>query len=69
MLLLRCWQWGEKIGRIEVEKRQAVMAEDFDKASLKKIQIDEIRLQIQKEIVDRNLLELNDVSCDLNTPF
>ncbi|ELT95484.1 hypothetical protein CAPTEDRAFT_170133 [Capitella teleta] len=46
---------GEKLGKYEVEKRQAVENEDYDKAKLKKVQMDEYRLQVYKD------LELNDL--------
>ncbi|XP_053379398.1 centrosomal protein of 104 kDa-like isoform X2 [Mercenaria mercenaria] len=48
---------GEKLGKYEVEKRQAVENEDYDKAKLKKIQMDEYRLQIYKDLNVKDLLE------------
>lgn len=51
-------QVGEKLGRMDVEKRQAVENEDYDQARLKKQQIDEYRLQIYKDLDLNDLLEL-----------
>ncbi|KAK6175360.1 hypothetical protein SNE40_013841 [Patella caerulea] len=50
---------GEKLGKMEVEKRQAVENEDYDKAKIKKIQMDELRLQSYKDLHVIDLLELN----------
>jgi len=50
---------GEKLGKMEVEKRQAVENEDYDKAKLKKLQMDEYRLQVYKELNLNDLLELS----------
>lgn len=50
---------GEKLGKYEVEKRQAIENEDYDKAKLKKVQMDEYRLQIYKDIDVQDLLELS----------
>ncbi|XP_055864407.1 centrosomal protein of 104 kDa-like isoform X2 [Biomphalaria glabrata] len=49
---------GEKLGKMEVEKRQAVENEDYDKARLKKVQMDEYRLQVYKDLNLNDLLEL-----------
>lgn len=51
------FQVGEKLGKYEVEKRQAVENEDYDKAKLKKVQMDEYRLQIYKDLNVKDLLE------------
>ncbi|XP_048780572.1 centrosomal protein of 104 kDa-like isoform X3 [Ostrea edulis] len=48
---------GEKLGKYEVEKRQAVENEDYDKAKLKKVQMDEYRLQVYKDLNLPDLLE------------
>ena len=53
---------GEKLGKYEVEKRQAVENEDYDKAKLKKVQMDEYRLQIYKDLNVQDLLETTGVS-------
>ena len=55
-------QVGEKLGKFEVEKRQAVESEDYDKAKLKKINMDEYRLQVYKELHVHDLLEMTGVS-------
>ena len=47
---------------MEVEKRQAVESEDYDKAKGKKAQMDEYRLQVYKELNLNDLLELDGVS-------
>lgn len=48
---------GEKLGKMEVEKRQAVENEDYDKAKVKKLQADEFRLQIYRDLNVKDLLE------------
>ncbi|XP_052081359.1 centrosomal protein of 104 kDa-like isoform X5 [Mytilus californianus] len=48
---------GEKLGKYEVEKRQAVENEDYDKAKLKKVQMDEYRLQVYRDLNLADLLE------------
>ncbi|XP_071110039.1 centrosomal protein of 104 kDa-like isoform X6 [Haliotis cracherodii] len=48
---------GEKLGKMEVEKRQAVENEDYDKAKVKKLQMDEYRLHIYKDLNLPDLLE------------
>ncbi|XP_064610541.1 centrosomal protein of 104 kDa-like isoform X2 [Liolophura sinensis] len=48
---------GEKLGKMEIEKRQAVENEDYDKAKLKKVQMDEYRLQAYQELQINALLE------------
>ena len=55
---------GEKLGKYEVEKRQAGENEDYDKAKLKKIQMDEYRLQVYQELEIEDLLETTGVSTD-----
>lgn len=52
---------GEKLGKFEVEKRQAVENEDYDKAKLKKVQMDEYRLQVYKDLNLPDLLETSGV--------
>lgn len=46
---------------MEVEKRQAVENEDYDKAKVKKLQMDEYRLQIYKDLNIDDLLETTGV--------
>ncbi|XP_076451911.1 centrosomal protein of 104 kDa-like isoform X2 [Babylonia areolata] len=48
---------GEKLGKMEVEKRQAVENEDYDKAKVKKVQMDETRLQVYSDLKIHDLLE------------
>ena len=54
-------QVGEKLGRYDVEKRQAVENEDYDKAKLKKLQADEYRLQAYKDLELTEFLEVQGV--------
>ncbi|XP_072174681.1 centrosomal protein of 104 kDa-like [Diadema setosum] len=49
---------GERLGRYEVEKRRAIETEDYDLAKVKKIQMDEYRLQIYKQLELYDLLEM-----------
>ena len=48
---------GEKLGKMEVEKRQAVENEDYDKAKVKKHQMDEYRNQAYQDLRIAKLLE------------
>ncbi|XP_069110819.1 centrosomal protein of 104 kDa-like isoform X1 [Argopecten irradians] len=41
---------GEKLGKYDVEKRQAIENEDYDTAKLKKVQMEEYRLQIYRDL-------------------
>lgn len=50
---------GEKLGKYEVEKRQAVENEDYDKAKLKKLKIDEYRLQVYKDLNVNSFLDVS----------
>lgn len=49
---------GERLGKLEVEKRHAAEYEDFDKALEKKVQIDEFRFRLYKELDLNNLLDM-----------
>ena len=51
------YQVGEKLGKYEVEKRQAVENEDYDKAKALKVKMDEYRLQVYKDYNIHDLLE------------
>ena len=46
---------------MEVEKKQAVENEDYDKAQVKKLQADEYRLQIYSQLNIQDLLEVSGV--------
>ncbi|CAH1776232.1 unnamed protein product [Owenia fusiformis] len=50
---------GEKLGRYEIEKRQAVENEDYDKAKEKKLQMDEYRINIYRDMGIQQLLADN----------
>ncbi|XP_033642049.1 centrosomal protein of 104 kDa-like [Asterias rubens] len=50
---------GEKLGRYEVEKRRAIETEDYDLAKVKKIQMEEYRLQIYQQLEVNDLLQLS----------
>ncbi|XP_022101600.1 centrosomal protein of 104 kDa-like isoform X2 [Acanthaster planci] len=50
---------GEKLGRYEVEKRRAIETEDYDLAKIKKIQMEEYRLQIYQQLEVNDLLKLS----------
>ena len=45
-----------------MEKRQAVENEDYDKAKLKKVYMDDYRLQVYKDLHVHDLLEMAGVS-------
>ena len=55
------FQVGERLGRYEVEKRRAIETEDYDLAKVKKIQMDEYRLKIYKQLELHDLLEMSKV--------
>lgn len=57
-VLVRWLQVGERLGKFEVEKRQAVEGEDYDKAKLKKVQMDDYRLQMYKQLEIFDLLQV-----------
>ncbi|XP_063965860.1 centrosomal protein of 104 kDa-like isoform X1 [Lytechinus pictus] len=57
---------GERLGRYEVEKRRAIETEDYDLAKVKKIQMEEYRLQIYKQL---ELYDLLDISKNLVWPL
>ena len=61
-VLYKLYQVGEKLGKYEVEKRQAVENEDYDKAKLKKVQMEEYRLQMYRELGVPALLQEDPVS-------
>ena len=50
-------QVGEKLGKAEVEKRQAIDNEDYDKAKSKKQQMDEYRLLAYEKLRVNDLLD------------
>ena len=56
-----CVQVGERLGKFEVEKRQAVENEDYDRAKQKKSQMDEYRMQMYKQLEIENLIEITQV--------
>lgn len=53
---------GEKLGKYEIEKQQAVEAEDYDKARLKKQQMDEYRIQHYERLRLPELLEMEGIT-------
>lgn len=58
---------GEKLGKLELSKTQAIQNEDYGKAKKKKIQMEEYRAQVMIENRVDDLLEKNGVSqvgCD-----
>eukprot|EP00057_Strongylocentrotus_purpuratus_P005940 XP_011660414.1 PREDICTED: centrosomal protein of 104 kDa [Strongylocentrotus purpuratus] len=57
---------GERLGRYEVEKRRAIETEDYDLAKVKKLQMEEYRLQIYKQL---ELYDLLDISKNLVWPL
>lgn len=53
---------GEKLGKLELSKTQAIQNEDYGKAKKKKMQMEEYRAQIMMEHRIVDLLEENGVS-------
>lgn len=52
---------GERLARYDIEKRQAIEEEDYEKAKLKKQQIQEYRADTYKQLQQSNLLDFIDV--------
>ncbi len=52
---------GEKLGKMEIAKKQAIQQEDYSKAKKKKTQIEEFRAEIYAKLNIENLLEKNGV--------
>ncbi|XP_065061516.1 centrosomal protein of 104 kDa-like isoform X2 [Rhopilema esculentum] len=59
---------GEKLGRFEVEKRRAIEIEDYDMAKAKKLQADEYRLHVYKQLDLPDLLEIKQVESKRQQP-
>ena len=60
-------QVGEKLGKAEVEKRQAIDNEDYDRAKYKKQQMDEYRRQAYEKLRVNDLLDASMIPVrDLN---
>ena len=53
---------GERLARYDIEKRQAIEEEDYEKAKLKKVQMQEYRSETYRQLQFNNLLEFVDVS-------
>lgn len=53
---------GERLARYEIEKRQAIEEEDYERAKQKKEQINEYRAETYKQLQQNNLLDFIDVS-------
>jgi len=53
---------GEKLGKLELSKTQAIQNEDYGKAKKKKTQMEEYRAQVMIENRVDDLLEKNGVS-------
>lgn len=53
---------GERLGRYEVEKRCAIEKEDYDLAKQKKLQMDDYRMKVYKQLELHNLLDMGMVS-------
>ncbi len=47
---------GERLARYDIEKRQALEEEDYERAKLKKYQIQEYRTETYKQLQANNLL-------------
>jgi centrosomal protein CEP104 len=53
---------GERLARYDIEKRQAIEEEDYEKAKLKKQQMQEYRAETYRQLQMNNLLDFIDVS-------
>lgn len=52
---------GERLARYDIEKRQAIEEEDYEKAKLKKQQIQDYRKETYRQLQENNMLEFIDV--------
>ena len=52
---------GERLARYDIEKRQAIEDEDYEKAKIKKQQMQEYRADTYNQLQQNNLLEFLDV--------
>jgi centrosomal protein CEP104 len=57
---------GERLARYDIEKRQAIEDEDYEKAKIKKHQMQEYRSETYKQLYQNNLLEYIDVIFYIN---
>jgi hypothetical protein len=53
------------LARYDIEKRQAIEEEDYEKAKLKKKQMQDYRADTYRQLQQNNLLEFVDVSLSL----
>ena len=53
---------GERLARYDIEKRQAIDEEDYEKAKIKKQQMQQYRADTYKQLQENNLLDIIDVS-------
>jgi centrosomal protein CEP104 len=53
---------GERLARYDIEKRQAIEEEDYEKAKLKKQHMQQYRAETYKQLKENNLLDFIDVS-------
>lgn len=60
---------GEKLGKMEIAKKQAIQEEDYSKAKKKKLQIEEFKSQIYAKLSIEDLLEKNGVNCRFKLSF
>jgi centrosomal protein CEP104 len=58
---------GERLARYDIEKRQAIEDEDYEKAKLKKAQMQEYRAETYRQLQKHNLLDFLDVSLSQKT--
>lgn len=59
---------GERMGRYELAKKMAALSEDFQKATLRKEQIEVYRRSVYKTLDIDVLLEVNGVRIIINIP-
>lgn len=58
---------GERLGKLEIGKKQAIIQEDYSKAKKKKAQMDDYRKEVYRALEVDNLLEEKGVSCIHNS--
>jgi centrosomal protein CEP104 len=60
-VIAELYRIGEKLARYDLEKRQAIEDEDYEKAKIKTEQMKIYRAETHKGLRDNNLIDLLDV--------
>lgn len=69
LIFLSILKAGEKLGKLDIEKEQAVDEEDYDKAHVKKEEMEKLRLQTYERLRISALMEMNGVNNEISIEF